>query len=150
MLGGNKRVGVFATRSPFRPNPIGMSCVELKKIEHTKEGVVLHISGVDMLSGTPVYDIKPYIPYTDIRNDAVGGFSEDFKEKEIPVLFSESEKNKLPEEKREEVRKILSLDPRPGYKSEEETYGLRYSGYEIKFKVKNNILIVTGIEEEEK
>ncbi len=148
ILGGNKRVGVFATRSPFRPNPIGMSCVKLEKIEHTKdEGVVLYVSGVDMLSGTPVYDIKPYIPYADLKEDAAGGFSEEFKEKEIPVFFPESEKNRIPEEKREEIRKILALDPRPQYKNEEESYGLKYSGYEIKFKVENGILIVVKIEE---
>ncbi len=144
-LGGNKRVGVFATRSPFRPNAIGLSCVKLERID--KEKVELYVSGVDMLDGTPILDIKPYLPFADRIKDASGGFGEDRKEYALKVVIADEILEKVPEKYRESLIEILSQDPRPSYQNDpERIYGMSYGGFEIKFAVDNGILTVTEIE----
>ena len=145
LLGGNKRVGVFATRSPFRPNPIGLSCVRLEKIEFTEEGPVLCVIGADLLDGTPIYDIKPYLPYADSVPDAVGGFTENLKERRIPVEIADAHFYTLPAARQEEIREILSHDPRPSYKGEGEEHGMKYADWEVKFVVRDGVLVVTEI-----
>lgn len=146
-LGGEKRKGVFATRSPFRPNPIGMSCVKLEKVEHTKkEGTVLWVSGIDMTDGTPIYDIKPYITYTDSKPDAVQGFAEDFVGYSLNVDFPSNLLKLIPEEKQAGIIGILRQDPRPAYQNDSERiYGVKYAGYDIHFTVNKNLLTVTDI-----
>ncbi len=145
-LGGNKRVGVFATRSPFRPNPIGLSCVKLEKIEGSKNGKILVVSGVDLADGTPLYDIKPYLPYVDNIPDASGGFSEehknDFFQVDIPIELKE----KLTEKQIRNITELLSLDPRPAYQNDEERiYGLAFENMQIKFKYQGNEIVVIDI-----
>ncbi len=146
-LGGNKRIGVFASRSPFRPNPIGLSCLELYGIEDTEnEGTVLYVKGADMLDGTPIYDIKPYLPYADCHPDANGGFSEEVFNYKIEVDFPEGLLSKIDEKHREAIIKILSEDPRPSYKkNSEKEYGMLFADYEIFFVVKNQHLTVTRV-----
>lgn len=136
-LGGNLRVGVFATRSPFRPNPIGLSSVKLEKIEsHTDLGPVLHISGADMMNGTPIYDIKPYLRSVDCHPDATGGFTDEHKKRELRVVIPDEWMDKIPEEKRKAVVKVLALDPRPSYQNDpERVYGITFAGIDIRFKV---------------
>lgn len=147
-LGGNKRMGVFATRSPYRPNPIGLSSVKLIEIKHTEnEGTVLIVGGADMLSGTPIFDIKPYLPFTDSHPDAKGGFADEVKEYEIEVEISDEAKARLTTEEEKKLVALLRQDPRPSYKSEDEKiYGMKLGGKEIKFKYENCKLIVTEIE----
>ena len=147
-LGGNKRMGVFATRSPFRPNPIGLSSVKLIGIEKTEnEGTVLLVSGADILSGTPIYDIKPYLAYTDSHPDAKGGFADDVMEYKIEVEFSEEISEKLTPKEREKLTAILEQDPRPSYKANDErSYGMKLDGKEITFKYEESKLLVTNIE----
>ncbi len=147
-LGGNKRIGVFATRSPYRPNPIGLSCVKLIKTEISKsDGVVLYVSGADLLSGTPIYDIKPYIPYSDCIVDAVGSFAQENKDYCLQVSVSEELLDILPKEKQSTVLKILSCDPRPSYHNDcNRIYGMSFGGYNIKFTVDNQKLTVISIE----
>ncbi|MDD7739409.1 MAG: tRNA (N6-threonylcarbamoyladenosine(37)-N6)-methyltransferase TrmO [Lachnospiraceae bacterium] len=146
-LGGNTRMGVFATRSPFRPNPIGLSCVRLESVEiHPDKGPVLHIAGADLMDGTPILDIKPYLPYVDSHPEACGGFTELTKEYsldvEIPALFLE----KVPKEKREALKKVLSQDPRPAYQNDPgRNYGMSFAGMEIHFQVRDGVLHVTEI-----
>lgn len=148
-LGGNKRMGVFATRSPFRPNAIGLSCVKIEKIDLEK--VEIYVSGVDMLSGTPIIDIKPYLPYVDIRNDAVGGFAQERKDYALQVNIPPDKLEKIPQEHRISVREILTQDPRPSYQEDgERIYGMTYGGCEIKFQVSDGILTVTNVEKSEK
>lgn len=146
-LGGNTRVGVFATRSPFRPNSLGLSCVKLEKIEKSdKYGTILIISGADLMNGTPIYDIKPYIPYADCIPDAKGGFAEENKEYKAEVEISEELISIIPENSRKTLVDILNDDPRPAYKSNiEKEYGFRFSDYEIKFSAKGNKIKVTDI-----
>lgn len=147
LLGGNKRVGVFATRSPFRPNPIGLSCVKLEKIEYTKnDGPVLYVSGADILDGTPIYDIKPYLPYADSYPNAIGGFTENLGERVLKVEIADERFYSVSEQKQNEIIKILSHDPRPSYKGDDKTYGMKYNSYEIKFNVSNGVLTVTAVE----
>lgn len=147
-LGGNKRMGVFATRSPFRPNPIGLSSVKLIGIQKSEnEGTVLLVSGADILSGTPIYDVKPYLAYTDSHPEARGGFSDEVIEYRIEVEFSEEIAKKLSEDERKKLRAILEQDPRPSYKSEDErTYGMKFEGKEITFKYEKSKLSVTNID----
>lgn len=147
-LGGNKRVGVFATRSPFRPNPIGLSSVKLERIiENTPDGIILEISGADLLDGTPIYDIKPYIPYTDSHPEATGGFSEEVFHKKLEVVFEEG-LPELPKEIYEPILKILESDPRPAYQdNSDRIYSFEYSNFNVKFKVIGNKLVVTEIKE---
>ena len=141
-LGGNTRKGVFATRSPFRPNPVGLSSVKLDKIEFTKEhGPVLHISGADLMNGTPIFDIKPYLPYVDSHPDALNGFANSIKDYALHVTDPHEMLSYVPIEKRSAIIEILSQDPRPSYQEDpKRIYGLRFSDYEIKFRVEKNIL----------
>lgn len=147
-LGGNTRVGVFATRSPFRPNPIGLSCVRLDSIEYsTDEGPVLHISGADLMNGTPIFDIKPYIPLTDCRPDATEGFTGQTKLQSLEVTIPSECLSLLPPELVEQVKAILSEDPRPHYHHDpSRIYGLTYDGYEIRFTADSRTLYVRSIQ----
>lgn len=147
-LGGNKRMGVFATRSPFRPNPIGLSCVKIEKIEHHDTlGEIIHVSGADLADGTPILDIKPYLPNVDCVQDAVGGFSEDVKDYSLNVIIPDKIKKDYSEKFIDTVSQILSQDPRPSYQNDSERiYGFFYENTEIKFNVNNDILNVISIE----
>lgn len=146
-LNGNKRKGVFATRSPFRPNPIGLSCVKLEKAEYTKNyGMVLYVSGVDMKNETPIYDIKPYVAYSDCVENAVSGFADDFKDYSLKVEFGDNLLSRIPEEKRQGIIGILSQDPRPAYQNQpDRIYGVRYLNFDVKFKVEGDDLTVTDV-----
>lgn len=146
-LGGNTRMGVFATRSPFRPNPIGLSVVKLEKVElHTEQGPVLHVSGVDMMEDTPIFDIKPYVPYTDSQPEATGGFTDTIEKQQLKVVFSEQLLSLIPSEKRQTLIEVLSLDPRPSYQDDpERVYGLLFAGFDIRFSVIENVLTVKEI-----
>lgn len=148
LLGGNKRMGVFATRSPFRPNSVGLSALKLDGVEFSeKEGVVLHVSGADLLDGTPVYDIKPYLPYADSIPDAVGGFTESLEERRLEVEFPSDLLKRVNEGKREALRAVLAADPRPSYQNDpEREYGMRFAEYEVRFKVEGKRLTVTEVE----
>ena len=147
-LGGNKRLGVFATRSPFRPNPIGLSSVRLEKIEYDeKKGTILYISGADMLDGTPIYDIKPYLPYTDCHDDARGGFADEVLEYQLEVEFPEELLMTLPMKYRNSVIEILKQDPRPSYiKDKKRVYGVVYANYNIRFRVQDYIAEVLEVQ----
>ena len=147
-LGGNKRMGVFATRSPFRPNSIGLSSVRLLSIEDTAEtGLVLIVEGADLLDGTPIYDIKPYLPFTDSHPDAIGGFADEVREYDLKVNFSLHLLEKIPESKRDALITILENDPRPSYKDDgDHEYGMVYADLDIFFKVEGGTLTVTRIE----
>lgn len=147
-LGGNKRMGVFATRSPFRPNPIGLSSVKLEGVEQTeKEGAVLIVSGADLLDGTPIYDIKPYLAYTDSHPDAIGGFADPVREYALKVDICKELLAKIHISKQETIIKILEQDPRPSYQEDpEREYGMVFSDYEIFFNVDGDTLTVTRIE----
>ncbi|HBI60984.1 MAG TPA: tRNA (N6-threonylcarbamoyladenosine(37)-N6)-methyltransferase TrmO [Lachnospiraceae bacterium] len=146
-LGGNTRMGVFATRSPFRPNSIGLSCVRLKEIEMSEKfGPVLLVDGVDLADGTPIYDIKPYLPYADCRPDASGGFSDNARQELLEVSIPEHLLEKLPDGKREALRQVLALDPRPSYQEDaERIYGFEFAGYEVRFRVQGKCLTVKEI-----
>lgn len=146
-LGGNVRKGVFATRSPFRPNPIGLSCVRLDSIEwDTPLGSVLHVSGADLMDGTPIYDIKPYIPYADCHPEALGSFAEEHREERLQVILPEKWAEKLPPKQREALLGILAQDPRPAYqKDPNRIYGFPFAGMEVKFTVKEQVLTVQSI-----
>lgn len=148
-LGGNKRMGVFATRSPYRPNPIGLSAVRLKGIERRPDlGTVLHIGGADIMDGTPVYDIKPYLPYADICPDARGGFADEVKDYKLTVVFGEQYLKHIPADKRAAAVSILEQDPRPPYIDDtDRIYGTAFAGKNIKFRVKDGVLTVCGIED---
>ena len=146
-LGGNVRKGVFATRSPFRPNPIGLSSVRLKKVDiDPKLGPVLYVSGVDLMDGTPIYDIKPYITYTDSHPDAVSGFASTPAEYLLEVDFPDTLLQKVPESQRESLIEVLAHDPRPQYQDDpKRVYGMAFSGMEVKFKVEGIQLTVLEI-----
>ncbi len=150
-LGGNTRMGVFATRSPYRPNPIGLSCVKIEKIElHTPDGPILWVSGADLMNGTPILDIKPYLPHADNIYDAKGGFSTEVEWNTLQVEISDELINLLPEANRETIINLLSQDPRPAYQNDpEKVYGVTYGNVNIKFKVKDKILNVIKITEVE-
>ena len=147
-LGGKKRMGVFATRAPFRPNNIGLSCVKLDRVEQDeKDGPVLWVAGVDLLDGTPIYDIKPYIPLTDCHPEASEGYTRETKIHELKVEFPEELLNQYPEEKRQAVLGILAQDPRPTYfQDPERVYGVSFAGFDVKFRVDGDLLIVCGLE----
>lgn len=147
-LGGNKRVGVFATRSPYRPNPIGLSSVKLEKIEVTEnEGTVLIVSGADLLDGTPIYDIKPYITYSDCHENAKSGFADLVKNYTLNVVFCKELLSKIDIYKQNSLIKILEQDPRPSYQNDpSREYGFRFSDYEVFFKVDGDTLTVTRVE----
>ena len=146
-LGGNARMGVFATRSPFRPNSLGLSCVRLLEVEHTQEfGTVLHVGGADLMDGTPIFDVKPYVPYADSHPDAKGGFTDGAGEYLLQVDFPQTLLEKLPEEKRSAAVGVLSHDPRPSYQRKPgRIYGLSFAGWDIRFTVDGDILTVVDI-----
>lgn len=146
-LGGNERMGVFATRSPFRPNEIGLSCVKLEKIKKTKEwGLVIVVSGVDLLDGTPIFDIKPYIPHVDCKPEAKAGFSAVNEDYRLSVEIPEEQIRKIPAEKQKALLGMLAEDPRPAYQSDgKRIYGMNFAGYEIRFTVTGNRLVVRDI-----
>ncbi len=150
-LGGNTRMGVFATRSPFRPNPIGLSVVKLEKIVRDSEnGTVLVVSGADMMDGTPVYDIKPYIPYADCHPEAVGGFTQTTEKRRVDVVIPSGLTQMLPPEKMDALMGILREDPRPAYQEDpERVYGFAYAGFNVRFRVSEGVLTVTDITREE-
>ena len=147
-LGGNTRMGVFATRSPFRPNNLGLSCVKLLGVEDTEEfGTVIHVGGADLMDGTPIFDIKPYIPYADSHPDALGGFTDTAGEFLLQVVFPEDLLAKLPQDKQEAAVQVLSHDPRPSYQRKPgRVYGLTFAGHDIRFTVEEEILTVVAVE----
>ena len=146
-LGGNTRMGVFATRSPFRPNSLGLSCVKLLGIEQTeKQGTVLHVGGADLMDGTPIFDIKPYIPYADCHPEASGGFTDTAGEFLLKVDFPAGLLEVLPPEKREAAIGVLSHDPRPSYQRKAgRVYGLTFAGFDIRFTVEDDVLTVQEV-----
>ena len=145
-LGGNARVGVFATRSPYRPNNVGLSCVKLVSVEKTDEGLTLVVSGADMYDGTPVIDVKPYLPYADCVPDARGGFSDEHKSDRLSVEYSGDTLSRVPDDKRKALTEVLSLDPRPQYHDDpERVYGVVFADMDVRFNVKDNVLYVTEI-----
>ena len=146
-LGGNTRMGVFATRSPFRPNNLGLSSVKLLGVEHAAElGTVLHVGGADLMDGTPIFDIKPYIPYGDCHPDATGGFTDSAGEFLLRVDFPAELLILLPEDKREAAIGVLSHDPRPSYQRKpERIYGLTFAGFDIRFRVREDVLSVVEV-----
>ena len=146
-LGGNTRMGVFATRSPFRPNNLGLSSVKLLGVEHTAEfGTVLHVGGADLMDGTPIFDIKPYIPYGDCHPEATGGFTDTAGEFLLQVEFPLQLLEKLPADKREAAIGVLSHDPRPSYQRKpDRVYGLTFAGFDIRFKVADDVLTVEEV-----
>ncbi len=147
-LGGNKRMGVFATRSPFRPNNIGLSCVKLEKIDYeSKYSPVLYVSGIDMMNDTPVLDIKPYVPSADCKTEASDGFTSETKDYRLDVKFPENLLTLLPENKRKAACEMLALDPRPSYiKDENRIFGVEFAGFNIRFKVKDSVLTVCNVQ----
>ena len=146
-LGGNTRMGVFATRSPFRPNALGLSCVRLLAVESDPElGPVLRVGGADLMDGTPIYDIKPYLPYADCKTGARAGFAPD-PCATLTVVFAPGTEEKIPAEKREALRGVLANDPRPRYQNDpERMYGLSFAGRNVKFRVADQVLTVEEIE----
>jgi tRNA-Thr(GGU) m(6)t(6)A37 methyltransferase TsaA len=146
-LGGNTRMGVFATRSPFRPNPIGLSSVKLDRIElHPDLGPVLHVSGADLMDNTPIYDIKPYLPFTDSHPEAAGGFADPFKDYVLEVDFPERWLRLIPAEHHEALLGVLAHDPRPSYQNDpDRIYGLEFAGFNIRFTVRDTVLSVCEV-----
>ncbi len=151
-LGGNLRKGVFATRSPFRPNSLGLSSVRLEKVEfHSQLGPVLHVAGADLMNGTPIFDIKPYLPSADSHREARGGFTDRIQDHRLEVEFPEEFLEKIDKERRQALIEVLENDPRPGYQEDpEKIYGLSYGKNNIKFRVKENILTVVNVMEYKK
>ena len=149
-LGGNTRMGVFATRSPFRPNAIGLSCVRLLKVEpNTPEGPVLTVAGADLMDGTPILDIKPYIPYADCQTDATGGFTDTAGDFLLKVEFPPELLSMVPEDRREALIGVLRHDPRPSYqRTPERVYGMEFAGWNIRFRVAEDVLTVVEVEKE--
>ena len=150
-LGGNKRMGVFASRSPFRPNSIGLSCVKLVSIDETDEGITLTVSGADLLDGTPIIDIKQYLPYVDSHPDATGGFALQEKEGSLKVIFPDELMKLIPCDKQEALTAVLRQDPRPQYQNDpERIYGLEFAGYDVRFNIVEDVLTVVEIEKMQK
>ncbi|MGM9580004.1 MAG: tRNA (N6-threonylcarbamoyladenosine(37)-N6)-methyltransferase TrmO [Anaerovibrio sp.] len=147
ILGGNTRMGVFATRSPFRPNAIGLSSVRLEGVElHTPEGPVLHVSGADLMDGTPIFDIKPYLAYVDSHPEAAQGFRGEGWKRQLQVEFADGLLARVPEEKRKGLLGVLTNDPRPTYHDDEaRVYGMPFGSQEIKFRVAEDKLIVVDV-----
>lgn len=145
-LGGNTRMGVFATRSPFRPNPIGLSCVKLESVEQTADGPVLHILGADLVDGTAILDIKPYIPYADCHVDAIGGFAAAPAGAVLDVVIPDDLLEQIPADRREALRGVLAQDPRPHYQDDpHRIYGFGFAGMEVRFRVDGDTLTVVEI-----
>lgn len=147
-LGGNTRMGVFATRSPFRPNSIGLSCVRLERLDlEERDAPVLYVSGADLLDGTPIYDIKPYLPYVDNHPEALGGFAETRKEYQLEVIIPEPFRAMVSEETYRALCEVLQQDPRPSYQNDPaRIYGMRYGKWEVKFRVEENRLFVCEVQ----
>ena len=148
-LGGNAHIGVFATRSPFRPNPLGLSCVELVSIElDTADGPVINVSGADLVDGTPIYDIKPYIKYADSHPEAQCSYLDNLNERYLEVIFPQELQNKIKEKSKiDSLIEVLHIDPRPSYQDDpERIYGMSFAAYNIRFRVKDGILEVVGVE----
>jgi tRNA-Thr(GGU) m(6)t(6)A37 methyltransferase TsaA len=149
-LGGNTRMGVFATRAPYRPNPIALTLVKLERIEKTSDGLVLIVSGADIMDKSPIYDIKPYLPYVDICEGASDGFTAQTKDYFLEVEFPEELLSVVPKEKRDTLIEALAGDPRPAYhKDKERIYGFEYSDFEIKFRVEDSVLHVCSVDKRE-
>ena len=145
-LGGNQRIGVFATRSPYRPNAIGLSCVRLVGTEKGKDGTVLKVAGADLMNGTPIYDIKPYLPYADCRPEATGGFTDRTEKRTVEVVIPEQAARGMAAEDLEALKAVLREDPRPAYQDDpERTYAFEFGGRHVEFRVKDGILEVTAI-----
>ena len=146
-LGGNTRMGVFATRSPFRPNSLGLSSVRILGLEQTRDfGTVIHVSGADLMDGTPIFDIKPYIPYCDSHPDATGGFTDTANSFLLNVEFQNSLLEIIPKDKRDALKEVLSHDPRPSYQQDpDRVYGMQFAGFDIRFTVNENTLKVIEI-----
>ena len=146
-LGGNTRMGVFATRSPFRPNNLGLSCVKLLGVEHTPEhGTVLHVGGADLMDGTPIYDIKPYVTYADCHPGARSGFVDERRWQELTVVFPEPLQKHFAPESLAALTRVLALDPRPQYQDNpEKIYGMPYEDYDIRFRVADGVLTVVNV-----
>ena len=149
-LGGNTRMGVFATRSPFRPNNLGLSCVRLLEVKHTQQyGTVLIVGGADLLDCTPIFDIKPYIPYSDSRPEAAGGFTDRVGDFLLDVKFPQELLEKLPADKQAAAVGVLSHDPRPSYqRTPGRVYGLNFAGFDIRFTVEDTVLTVQSVEKQ--
>ena len=147
-LGGKTRMGVFATRSPFRPNPIGLSSVKLVDFDlHTKDGPVLYVAGADLMDSTPILDVKPYLPYTDSHPDALGGFAEPLREYRLEVVFPEEWLAQVPQRLREPVLGLLAQDPRPSYQNDpDRVYGVAFGGYDFRFRVQDGVLTICEVE----
>ncbi len=145
-LGGNRRMGVFATRSPYRPNPIGLSSVKLLSVKQEADGPVIYVMGADLLDGTPIYDIKPYLAYADSHPDAVGGFSDKVRDYALEVQIPDALIGQIPPEDHSSLLTVLAHDPRPSYQDDpERTYFLKYGEKEYAFRVADKLLIVTDI-----
>ena len=147
-LGGKTRMGVFATRSPFRPNPIGLSSVKLLGMDlHTKDGPILHVAGADLMDGTPILDVKPYLAYTDSHPDAIGGFADPVRDYRLQVVFPDNWMAMVPEALRTPVLGLLAQDPRPSYQHDpERVYGVAFGGYDFRFRVADGVLTVCEVE----
>ena len=145
-LGGNQRIGVFATRSPYRPNAIGLSCVRLLGIEKGKDGTVLKVAGADLMNGTPIYDIKPYLPYADCRPEATGGFTDRTEKRTVTVEIPEETTKKMNPEDRKALEAVLREDPRPAYQDDpERIYAFEFGGRHVEFRVADQVLSVIRI-----
>lgn len=147
-LGGNERVGVFATRSPFRPNSLGLSCVRLLAVEqHPDFGTVLRVGGADLMDGTPIFDVKPYLPYADAKPDATGGFTSSGGGKTLEVIFPPELLQSLPERKQAALKGVLARDPRPQYQNDpDRVYGLDFAEWNVKFRVEEDVLTVVDLQ----
>lgn len=147
-LGGNTRMGVFATRSPFRPSPVGLSCVRLKEITMDPElGPVIHVFGADLMDGTPILDIKPYVPYADCHPDALEGFTGQNRDYTLQVEFPEKLLDEIPPDRRAALKGVLAQDPRPSYQNDpDRSYGLTFAGFDVRFRVNGNVLTVFDVE----
>ena len=146
-LGGKVRKGVFATRSPFRPNSIGLSCVRLERVEEDEnKGLKLIVSGADLMDGTPIFDIKPYLPYCDAHPEALGSFGQEHKDERITVEFPKELLERLPKEKQNAALEVLRQDPRAAYQKQPDyVYGMDFAGYDIRFRVRENVLRVVDV-----
>ena len=145
-LGGNTRVGVFATRSPYRPNAIGLSCVRLTAVEKGSEGTVLKVAGADLMNGTPIYDIKPYLPYADCRPEATGGFTDRTEKRRVEVSLPAEAAERIPEEERKALKAVLREDPRPAYQDDpDRVYAFEFGGRHVEFRVEGGLLTVLEI-----
>ncbi len=145
-LGGNTRVGVFASRSPFRPNHIGLSCVKLERVEKTAQGIALIVSGADLLDGTPIFDVKPYLPFADCLENAVGGYAAAQENYRLRVEFPKDLLEKIPSEKRAGLLECLADDPRPSYQEDGRVYGMAFDAFDLHFTVSGGVLSVQSVE----